>query len=275
MSSYVSQRFIEAFQYLYDTKQVPSARQFAFALDFAPQNMGEILHSRREVTIDLLKKVVDTYDVNPEYLFNGTHPILATGSQGMAAKILTIVTDQLNTERILHVPVPAQAGYAEQIHDKEFVEDLPTYQLPGHEFSQGSYRSFDVSGESMEPALSDGDTVVCEYLEPQNWKDGLKDAKLYVIVLEDSVLVKKLKYSIEDEHSIEVHSLHPDYPKFYASFKEIREIWVMKAIISKNSDHSHRVDNDLDDKMEDLKCALLRQLKSMEERNEAVLQLVK
>lgn len=275
MSSYVSQRFIEAFQYLLDTQQVPSARQFSMALDYAPQNMGEILKGRREVTIELLKKAVDNYDLNPEYLFNGSHPILGNSKQGMAAKILTIVTDQLNTERIIHVPVPAQAGYAEQVHDKEFVEELPSYQLPGHEFSQGSYRSFDVSGDSMEPMLSAGDTVICEYFEPQNWKLGLKESKLYVLVLDDAVLVKKLSYASYKADTLEIHSLNPAYPMFLAPFQDIREVWEMKAIISKSDEHLNRYDNELSSQMDDLKSALLDQLKTLDERNEPALQLVK
>ena len=244
-------------------------------LEYTPQNMGEILRGNREVTIELLKRAVDTFDVNPEYLFNGMHPILGNSNQGMAAKILTIVTDQLNTERIIHVPVPAQAGYAEQVHDREFVEELPSYQLPGHEFSQGSYRSFDVSGDSMEPMLSGGDIVVCEYLEPQNWKHGLKESKLYVLVLDSAVLVKQLQYSIDKVDVIEVHSMNPDYPMFTNPLSQIREIWEMKAIISKSAKHINRFDNDLNSKMEDLKSDLLNQLKSMEERNEPVLQLVR
>ena len=51
-------------------------------------------------------------------------------------------------------------GYA----DPEYVATLPKFSLPM--FNQGTYRAFEIKGDSMRP-LASGSIVVAEYVE--NW----------------------------------------------------------------------------------------------------------
>ena len=75
MNSVVTQRFIKCHNKLKDDQRVRSSRQFALSLDYLPQSLSEILKSRRDVTIELLRKAVDKFKFNPVFLFTGEGPM--------------------------------------------------------------------------------------------------------------------------------------------------------------------------------------------------------
>lgn len=51
----------------------------------------------------------------------------------------------------------AQAGYTGRFADPVYIHELPCYSLPDFKFkTDGTMRSFEVSGESMEPTLNQG-----------------------------------------------------------------------------------------------------------------------
>ncbi|MCB0641957.1 MAG: peptidase S24, partial [Phaeodactylibacter sp.] len=192
MSNIVTQRFIKCHDKLKETAQVRSSRQFAMELDYLPQSLSEILKGRRDVTIELLRKAVERFKVNPVYIYTGEGPMFMTEADQNSFRLLTIVTNNQDDERIVHVPVPAQAGYAGELMDPTFIEELPTFSLPDYKYQVGTHRSFDVAGDSMEPTLFEGDKVICSFLEPNLWESSLKDNFVYVIVTRGDVLVKRI-----------------------------------------------------------------------------------
>ena len=72
-----------------------------------------------------------------------------TDEDQKSLRVLTIVTNAQNDDRIVHVPVPAQAGYASEISNPTFIQDLPSFTLPDYKYKVGIHRSFDISGDSM------------------------------------------------------------------------------------------------------------------------------
>jgi len=87
-------------------------REFARSLDYLPQSLSEILKERRDVTIELLRKAVAVYKFNPVYIYTGQGPLYMTEEGDTSFRVLTVVTNSANDERIVHVPVPAHGGYA-------------------------------------------------------------------------------------------------------------------------------------------------------------------
>ncbi len=67
----VSRRFVNCHDYLKENKIVRSSRQFALALDYLPQSLSEILKGRRDVTLAVLQRSVEIFEINPIYLFTG------------------------------------------------------------------------------------------------------------------------------------------------------------------------------------------------------------
>ncbi len=199
LNSIVTQRFIKCHNKLREENRIRSSRQFALSLQYLPQSLSEILKGRRDVTIELLRKAVETYKINPVYVYTGEGPMFMSEEDHKSFRVLTIVTDAQDDERIVHVPVPAQAGYAGEMTNPTFVQDLKTFTLPDYKYKVGTHRSFDVAGDSMEPTLFEGDKVICSYLEPTLWESSLKDNYVYVIVTRGDVVVKRCYNKLKTE----------------------------------------------------------------------------
>lgn len=259
MNSIVTQRFIKCHNKLKEERRIRSSRQFALSLDYLPQSLSEILHSRRDVTIELLRKAVETYQLNPMYLFTGEGPMFMTEKAHNDFRVLTIVTDANNDERIVHVPVPAQAGYASESGDATFVQDLPNFSLPDYKYRVGTHRSFDVAGDSMEPTLFEGDKVVCSYLEPTLWETALKNNYVYVVVTQGDVLVKRVQNHLKDEKRLLLLSDNNYYSQLEVSLGVIREIWYVRAKISPFLPSPENIQNALREEVAALRNSITEQ----------------
>ncbi|HKK77905.1 MAG TPA: S24 family peptidase [Saprospiraceae bacterium] len=232
MNNIVTQRFIKCHDKLREENRVRSSRQFALSLDYLPQSLSEILRGRRDVTIELLRRAVEKYKINPVYIFTGDGPMFMTEEDQKDIRVLTIVTNIQDEERILHVPTPAQLGYAADSDDPSFMENLPTYTLPDYKYQVGTYRSFDVAGDHMEPALQEGDKVICSFLEPTLWEKGIKDHYVYVVVTRADVLIGRLVNHLKDDKYLLLISDNKFYEERKIGTGEIREIWYLRSKIS-------------------------------------------
>jgi hypothetical protein len=264
MNSIVTQRFINCHNKLRKEQRVKSSRQFAMQLEYLPQSLSEILKNRRDVTIELIRKAVEVYKMNPVYLFSGEGPLFMKEDDHKNFKVLTIVTDSQNDERIVHVPIPAQAGYASESSDPTFVQELPTYTLPDYKYKVGTHRSFDVSGDSMEPTLFEGDKVVCSYLEPTLWENSLKDSYVYVFVTKGDVLVKRVQNKIREEKSVTLISDNAYYEPYDVKITEVVEIWYVRAKISPFLPSPSNVKTMIKGEMDELRKTIQNQSKVIE-----------
>ncbi len=264
MNSVVTQRFIKCHNKLREESRVRSSRQFAMSLEYLPQSLSEILKGRRDVTIELLRKAVELYKINPVYLYTGEGPMFMSEEDHKSFRVLTIVTNGQDDERIVHVPVPAQAGYAGEMTDPTFIQDLPTYSLPDYKYKVGTHRSFDVSGDSMEPTLFEGDKVICSYLEPTLWESSMKDNYVYVVVTRGDVLVKRVTNKIKSNKQVELISDNAYYEPFNVDVGDLREIWYVRAKISPFLPSPHNVTNLIGDEVKELRKTIRDQTKMIE-----------
>lgn len=239
----VTLRFLDCLDALVRENKVKSHRQFALSLDWLPQNLNEVVKKRRDVTIDFLQRAICKYQFNPHYIFQGKGTLFSDDDSVRRMQLLTIVTDNSGSERIVHVPYPAQAGYSGAVADEEFIESLPSYTLPDHIFQYGTFRSFDIEGDSMEPALTDGDMVICSFVEPYNWESSIKDDKVYVIVTNSNIVVKRVKNNLRKHRHLELISDNTEFVLYRLNIGEIREVWEVKKLI-KNFDSSKKSKGD-------------------------------
>jgi phage repressor protein C with HTH and peptisase S24 domain len=275
MNSVITQRFVKCHDKLKDNNIIRSSRQFAMILEYLPQSLSEILKGRRDVTIELLRKSVEIYKFNPVYLFTGEGSMFLTEEDHKSFRVLTIVTNSQNDERIVHVPVPAQAGYASEMIDTTFVQDLPTFSLPDYKYKVGTHRSFDVAGDSMESTLFEGDKVVCSYLEPTLWENSIKDNYVYVVVTRGDIVVKRVFNKIKEEKCLSLHSDNEAYDAYTVNLSDIREVWYVRAKISPFLPSPQNLSRYMHDEMIELKNALIKQSQVIENLNHTIELLVK
>ncbi|TXB62734.1 S24 family peptidase [Phaeodactylibacter luteus] len=274
MSNIVTQRFVKCHNKLKEDNKVRSSRQFALSLDYLPQSLSEILKGRRDVTIELLRKSVEVYRINPVYIYTGEGPMFMSEQGGQELRVLTIVTDGQDEERIVHVPVPAQAGYAEELTDPTFIQELPTFSLPDYKYKVGTHRAFDVAGDSMEPTLFEGDKVVCSYIEPTLWESSIKDSYVYVIVTRADVVVKRAYNMIKERQCLELRSDNSYYAPYKVSLGDIREVWYVRAKISPFLPSPQNIKRYLQEEMESLKDTIQAQSRTIEALNQTIQQVL-
>lgn len=259
MNNVVTQRFVKCIKQLKTDGVVRSMRQFAESVEYLPQSLSEILKERRDVTIDLLRKAVEKYKVNPVYIYTGKGPMFMTDDDHKDLRILTIVTNAQNDERIVHVPVPAHAGYASEMSNPTFIQDLPTFTLPDYKYKVGTHRSFDVSGDSMEPTLFEGDKVVCSFLEPSLWESSIKSNFVYIIVTKADVLVKRVFNHLKEDKTLELFSDNSFYSPYKINLGDISEIWYVRAKISPFLPSPQNISNLLREEIQELRKQLANQ----------------
>lgn len=274
MNSIITQRFIRCHDKLREEGRVRSSRQFALSLEYLPQSLSEILKGRRDVTIELLRKAVEVYKLNPVYIYTGEGPMFMTEESHKSFRVLTIVTNTAEDERIVHVPVPAQAGYASELTDPTFIQDLPSYSLPDYKYKVGTHRSFDVAGDSMEPTLFEGDKVICSYLEPTLWESSIKDNYVYIIVTRGDVLVKRLTNKIKSEKTLTLISDNSYYEPLDISIGDVREIWYVRAKISPFLPSPQNIQNMLRDEVKELQNTIKEQSRLIQNLNLTIEKLV-
>jgi len=96
-------------------------------------------------------------------------------------------------------------------------------------FKQGTYRAFEIKGDSMLPLVS-GTTIIGEYVE--NWTD-IKPAETYVIVSKtEGVVYKRVGNKFKDNKKLKLISDNPVYDPYEIGGEDILEIWKAKAYIS-------------------------------------------
>jgi len=278
MQNDVSSRFIQCLEYLKTNSKIPSTRQFALAINIHPQCISDIVCGKRSVNCDIISKAVQTFKLNPLFLYTGEGGILLNQeetSNNSTDPILTIVTDEIGNERIVHVPVNAQAGYGTQLHDPTYIQELPTFSLPGSKYANGSHRCFDVSGDSMEPSIYNGDKVVCHFVEPENWFNGVKENHVYVIISREGVVVKRVINNLKKNGTLALVSDNNFYQPFEIELKDIVEIWQVSVKISPFMPSPRNIRNGLHDEMDFLKNTIADQSKMIQSLNATVEKLLK
>lgn len=232
MPSIVTERFISCHNRLKDEGRIRSSRQFALKLGYRAQNLNEILKGNRDAPLELIRQAVEVFRISPLYLYSGEGSMFIQDDIRPDLKILTVVTDHKGEERIVHVPVPAQAGYSQEVVDPVYFQDLPAYSLPDKKYQNGTFRSFDVAGDSMQPTLLEGDKVICRYLDPGDWMTGIRDHHVYVVVTRTQVLVKRVINNLYKHRHLELLSDNEFYRSIRVNVGEIRELWHIHAKIS-------------------------------------------
>ena len=149
------------------------------------------------------------------------------------------------------VNAKAAAGYPQNIQDTSWYKELPAFDLPLPEFRNATYRGFQVEGDSMLPNLKPGEWVLARAVEHI---DDVSPNKIYVVVLQDAVLVKKVEKK-PNSNNITLISLNETYPPYEIKPFQIQEIWQVSSKITFGVDATTETGllKQLQESMEELK----------------------
>lgn len=123
------------------------------------------------------------------------------------------------------VPISARAGYGAGYGDPEWLITLPKINIPYKPY--GITRAFDIEGDSMEPEIKNGSTVIAIKSDSSD----LRDNRTYIIVTKDGGLFCKDIRLSENDSCIYLMSKNNKYPPKHIEKSDVMELWeVWKTI---------------------------------------------
>lgn len=215
---------------------------------------------KTEPNIEMLIRLSEHFKVNIDSLLtkNLRHEDMET-MRNDDLRILAISVDSDDRQNIELVDARAEAGYLESFQDPEYIRELPKLHIP--QLPQGSFRAFEIRGESMLP-LEPGSIVICEYVEKLS---EIKNNKTYVIATHMDGLVYKRLLINKDKNALIAQSDNPNFAPYQIEFKDIAEIWQYHAHLS-FSDVRKAMDQWLGEHMQALHNKVDALQKQLEER---------
>lgn len=151
----------------------------------------------------------------------------ATSLSGVG-QVLTVTVGKDGEGNTAFVPLPAQAGYPRQFNEAVYLRQLRHYRMPG--FESGTYRAFEVSGDSMEPTLNHRDVVVASYVDELRL---LVPGEVYVVVTPEAVLLKRIKKRVRaPDGKIMLHSDNSHLRPYGVETRDIRQLWRVQGYVS-------------------------------------------
>ncbi len=192
---------------------------------------ADIERGKTKISGKVVAKLLQEFHINPLWLFGeSSQKKIQLHVGDVSPKVVTINSE--NNENIVLVNVKAAAGYPHNVQDLDWYQQLPAFDIPLPEYRNATYRGFQVEGDSMIPVL-----------EPKEWVIGkainnlleIGSNSICVVVLEDSVVVKKIRKN-EDASVITLVSLNSEYLPYNIKSDQIVELWEVNSKLSFNID---------------------------------------
>jgi transcriptional regulator with XRE-family HTH domain len=198
--------------------------EFAAKLRIKRSLLGAYEEERAEPRIDVLEIVSDIFKLTLDELLlkdlgesKGNY-LAKRRAQKLAA----------GTNEIQFVPVKAAAGYLAGFADPEFLDELNTFTLPM--LAPGSYRAFEIVGDSMLPTQS-GSVIVGEKVEDL---EDLKNNNTYIVISRnEGIVYKRMMKNARSKNKYTLISDNTSYQPYNINAEDVLEVWKATMIISR------------------------------------------
>jgi len=212
---------------------------------------ADIERGKTKISGKIVMQLLRQFQVNPLWLFGHSYTkIINIDGGDVSPKIVTLDRDEKET--IALVNQKAAAGYPQNIGDVEWYETLPAFNIPLPQYRNATYRGFQVEGDSMLPNIRPNEWVLGRAVASIS---EATDSKIYIVVLDDSVLVKKLQKVPHAPDKVRLISLNPEYLPLDVDIRNIQELWMVNSKLTFGIDEPSESNllRQLQQSMEDLK----------------------
>ncbi len=170
-----------------------------------------------EVSIDdILTKVLTEENFKPKF------------STQANVRILVTTVNSENEDNIEFVPIKAMAGYSNGYGDLEYIETLPTFNVPFLDKNK-KYRVFPIQGDSMLP-MQEGSKVFAEYIE--DWQNIKSGTICIVVTKNEGIVLKKVYNYLTDSDLLLLESKNERYDPYPVKAEDVQEIWKFAGFYS-------------------------------------------
>src|SRR6516164_5019488 len=199
--------------------------EFAAKLGIKRSLLGAYEEERAEPRLEVLETVSDMFKLTLDELLRKE----LSDSQGgsylsklRAHKTISATTD------IQLVPVKAAACYLAGYADPEFLDELNPFTLPM--LAPGSYRAFEIVGDSMLPTPS-GSVIVGEKVDDV---EDVKSNQTYVVVSRnEGIVYKRIMRNNKLKNKFILLSDNAAYQPYQVKTEDVIEVWKAQMILSK------------------------------------------
>ncbi len=227
-----------------------SQQELSEKLSVPRSSLSDYERGHTQVGIESIIKLSDIFDVNIDELLrsNLSHKELEV-IRNKELRVLAISVDIDNNSNIELVETKAEAGYLESFADPEYIKDLPKIAFPN--IPQGTYRGFEIHGDSMLP-MESGSIVICAYIESLQ---DIKPEKTYVIISKtEGVVYKRVRNDSKTNHLMLI-SDNESYLPYAINYADIAEVWQYYAHLS-FTDSKYTFNSMLEGKLQDIQKKL-------------------
>ena len=217
--STVNQQFKMVYAYLESNRLIKGKSDIAKQLGTYNHVINSILKGERNITIEQLNKLVELHHINANFMFGN--------SEHMLDQVKSIDMTKPDRQNIMLVRQRAMAGYATAAQDPEYKDQLPRFSMPGME---GDLVAFEISGDSMQPTITNGDIVICE---PVERGEPLRESNVYIVVT-DTVVAKRIHQIKQNGEvaQLELISDNPVYRPYRVDVPEVQQILRVKSRVT-------------------------------------------
>lgn len=198
--------------------------EFAQKIGIKRSLVGAYEEERAEPNYDVLETVSDLFKVTIDDLLR--KDLSETKGSYLAKRRQLKMMAETN---VIHfVPVKAAAGYLNGYADPEFLDELNTFTLPM--LSGGTYRAFEIVGDSMLPTPS-GSVIVGEKVHNL---DDVKNNNAYIILSKsEGVVYKRVLKSNRSKNKLTLVSDNPAYQPYQVNAEDVLEFWSAQMVLSR------------------------------------------
>ncbi|MDQ2720899.1 MAG: helix-turn-helix domain-containing protein [Bacteroidota bacterium] len=200
--------------------------EFASKLRIKRSLIGAYEEERADPRLEVLELISEIFKVTlDELLLQDLSEIKGSGYLAKRRQMKMMTAEK----NIIHfVPVKAAAGYLAGYGDSEFIDELNTFTLPM--LSGGSYRAFEIIGDSMMPTPS-GSIIVGEKIEGI---DNIKNNAAYIVVSNsEGIVYKRVIKSNKNKNKLTLVSDNPLFQPYQVQTADVLEVWQAQAVIHK------------------------------------------
>ena len=199
-------------------------------LDFATQigitqgALSQLESGKSRLSLATIKKISTTFKVDCNWLIAGKGKVFFTDNYNDKQ----VGEDRPQYQEFIPlVREEAHAGYITSCNDTEYLTTLDIYKIPG--FEHGTYRLFEVAGDSMIPTIHPREIIIAEKLEDIN---QVENGTLYIIISSDGIVAKRGYLTEEDPTHLILKSDNTEFKTYSIPLEEIIEIWVIEGKIT-------------------------------------------
>jgi SOS-response transcriptional repressor LexA len=212
---------------------------------------ADIERGKTKISGKAVMELLNLFNINPLWLFGKSFTQYVNINGGdVSPKVITLDVEERET--IALVNQKAAAGYPHNIQDVDWYESLPAFNIPLPQYRNATYRGFQVEGDSMLPNIRPNEWVLGKAVSSIT---EATDSKIYIVVLKDSVLVKKLQKVPSNPGKIRLISLNPEYIPIDVDIRDVLELWMVNSKLTFGIDEptDSSLLRQLQQSMEDLK----------------------